>query len=297
MKDGLFFLGIFVLIFVLWVATGGPSRPISLAGPYLNPIQTTGTTAQPYGDPSKFSSINSTVTLGPGGVSATPNTSNASGGVTLSHDTSGATNSDPDQEYIIINVSGGLKESVSTAGWKLASRSNGDSTAFPQGAEIPRSGRINALAAIVLHPGDQAIVTTGRSPVGLSFRENACTGYFEEHQDFHPALTQNCPTASQEFARFFEGSDNDDACISALRSIPYCGTETSSASRVSASCSTFIDDRINYNGCVDAHAKDPGFLGTTWRIFLGYRSELWARSRETITLLDAQGKVIDSLSY
>lgn len=296
MKDGFFFVGIFILLFVVWVASGGPSRPISFAGPYLSPIHTTGATAQPYGDPTKFSSINSSVTVGAGGVSVA-NTAPAAGAVTLSRDTSGAASSDPDEEYVIVSVSAGASGTISTAGWKLMSRETGEGALFPQGTEVPRSGRVNVLSPIVLHPGDQAIVATGRSPVGISFRENACTGYFEEHQDFHPALSMSCPTPSQEYATFYEGSDRNDACLSYVRSIPYCGTETRSSTDVPNSCESFVDEHLNYNGCADAHAKDAGFLGTTWRIFLGSRSELWKRSRETIVLLDAQNKVIDSLSY
>lgn len=297
MQDGFFFLGIFILLFVVWVATGGPMRPISFAGPYLNPIHTTGTTAQPYGDPSQYSSINSTVTVGLNGVNASPNTSASAGAITLSRDTSGAMSTDPDQEYVVINVSAGASGNVSTAGWKLVSRTSGDGASFPQGAEVPVSGRVNALSAILLHPGDQAIVATGRSPVGISFRENECTGYLEEHQDFHPALSMNCPTPSQEFSSYYAKSDDNGSCAAFVRSIPYCGTETPSSANISSSCQDFVDERLNYNACVNTHHADPGFESTVWRIFLGQNDELWGRSHETIALLDAQGKVIDSLTY
>lgn len=295
MKDGVFFLGIFILLFVVWVASGGPSRPISFAGPYLNPIQTTGTTAQAYGDPSKFSSINSDVTIGAGGVTATGGGAKP-GVVRLSRDLTGARNTDPDEEYLMITVSSSAGGPVSTAGWKLVAK-DGGSASFPQGAEVPRSGRVNSLTAITLRPGDQAIVTTGRSPVGISFRENMCTGYFEEHQDFHPSLAMNCPTPSQEYGDYYGDNDENDFCLTYIRSIPYCSTETSASGDASSACRNFVEDHLNYNGCFDAHQKDSGFLSSTWRIFLGKNDELWRQRQETITLLDADNKVIDSITY
>ncbi len=296
MKDGVFFLGILILFFVVWVASGGPSRPISFAGPYLNPITTSGTTAQPYGDPAKFSSINSTVTVGPNGVDTTSNSPSA-GTVTLSHDLSGVTSTDPSSEYIAISVAAGSGASVSTAGWKLVSKANNAAAALPQGTEVANSGRVNTLSPITLRPGEQAIVTTGRSPVGISFRENKCTGYFEEHQDFHPSLMMSCPTPSQEFSRFYTGDDTNDRCINYVRSIAYCSTEVYGDPDTSSSCEDFVEEHLNYNSCVAAHKGDADFSGTVWRVFLGQRNELWRRDRETITLLDAQNRVIDSISY
>ena len=141
------------------------------------------------------------------------------------------------------------------------------------------------------------IVTTGRSPVGISFKENKCAGYFEENQDFNPSLQTNCPTASQEFSRFYNGEDDKGTCVAYVRSIPYCATETRASNNVSSSCENFVEKHLNYNGCVDTHKADPDFLGSTWRVFLGQREELWRSNRETITLLDGQNKVIDSITY
>ena len=298
MRGELFgFIGILILIFVLWISTGGPSRPISFSGPYLNPIKTTGTTAQPYGDPSKFSSINSNITVGVSGVDVTAGTSAFSGEIAFSSDYYGATQTNPEKEYVVITLSPGTTRTISTAGWKIISRESGNKGAFPQGAEIPRSGRVNTLAPLLLHAGDKIIIMTGRSPVGVSFRENKCTGYLEEHQDFHPSLSQNCPTPSEEFSRYYRGGDTDGTCATYINSIPYCATETSLYGTISSSCENFVEDHLNYNSCVDAHKNDADFKTNTWRVFLEKHSELWRASRETITLLDANNKVIDSIMY
>lgn len=289
-------IGIFILMFVLWAATGGPSRPISFSGPYLNPITNTGTSAQPYGDPTKFSSINAGVTVGVNGVDI-QNASTARTSVSFSRDLSGATQTDPKNEYVVINVASSLTTPLSTAGWKIVSKETGGGAPFPQGIETARSGRVNALTPITLKGGDQVILVSGRSPVGVSFKENKCTGYFEEQQDFRPALAQNCPTGSEEFNAYYEGRDDNGSCISHIRSIPYCSTETRIESNVSSSCENFVETHLNYNGCVAFHQNDTNFAGNTWRVFLGSRDELWRQTRETITLLDAENKVIDSITY
>lgn len=301
MNDFFLFIGIIMLIFVVWASTGGPTRPISFGGPYLAPITEPGQGAEAYGTPGAFGGATSGITIGGYGVSvstgaggSTPSSA-ASGQVSLLKDPGGAKETDADEEYLIIMVSLNETEPVSTAGWKLVSKETGKGGAFPQATELPESGRVNVLSPILLSPGDSAYVVSGRSPVGVSFRENKCTGYFEEHQDFHPALSQNCPTPYQEYVEHTGGDEN--ACATYVRSIPYCETEGTAQGNPGGSCEDFIDEYLNYNGCVDAHANDTDFTARTWRIFLGKSDELWKGKNETIMLLDAEGKVIDSLSY
>src|SRR3989338_8716898 len=35
-KDSLFFIGVFIFIFVAWLVTGGPTRPLTFSGPLLS---------------------------------------------------------------------------------------------------------------------------------------------------------------------------------------------------------------------------------------------------------------------
>ncbi len=294
--DFIYFLGIIAVIFAVWVASGGPSRPISFAGPFLRPIGTTATTAQPYGDPNQYQPVQGTswIPFIGNNPSIPGDGSTYRGVVTLSRDTTGPKNSDPKTEYVTIQASFQASEPISTLGWKLVSSETKTTASFPQGAELVRSGKVNTLSAIVLRPGDQAIVTSGRSPVGVSFRENLCSGYLEEHQNFIPALSLQCPSPSQDFSRM-EGTD--DQCLSYLRTFPRCETDTTYNNDVSSSCESFVDDYVNYNGCMDLHDRDSGFLTSTWRVYLGSSSQLWKSERETIMLVDAEGKTIDALSY
>ncbi len=296
--DLFLFVGIFLLFFVIWVAGGGPNRPISFAGPYLRPISGPGQTAEAYGDPSGYAGFSTGISIGgfganisSGGTGGTyaPGASGNASLVSLVPDPYGAKETDEDKEYLTLNAYG----SVPTAGWKLVSKKTGRGVPFPQAAELPQSGRVNVLSPITFEAGDTAIIVSGRSPIGISFKENKCTGYFEERQDFRPPLTQACPTAYQEYERFYD--DEDERCLAYLRTIPYCASEASGSA--SASCEAFAQDYLNYNGCVDAHENDSDFEGRTWRLFLGQGSELWQKSGETVLLLDAEGKVVSEFSY
>jgi hypothetical protein len=293
--DFIFFLGILILFFAFWLTSGGPNSPLSFSGPFLRPITQTATTAQPYGDNNQFQSIQGTswlpTFLGGSGSEAGDASSNR-GSVTLGRDASGAKATNESREYVTISVSYGAS-AVSTAGWKLSSKESGVSVPFPGGTEVARAGRVNALSTIELRPGDQVIVVSGRSPVGASFRENACTGYLEEHQNFTPALTLQCPSAYQEYREI----ENDDECSSYFTGFPLCASESTYQSDPPTSCEEFAEEHLNYNACVAAHEDEQSFRSGTWRVYLGASDELWGNDHDTILLLDAEGKTIDTLAY
>lgn len=266
-NDLLFFVGMILIFFLVWVSGGGPNRPASFSGPYLN-------------------GANLPTTPGSSGTSGSP--------VTLVNDPLSAKATNENKEYVTLFASPASGQGVSLAGWKIASASSKVSVAIPYGTNLPRSGSVNTLAPITLSPGDQAIIVSGRSPVGSSFRENKCTGYLEERQDFTPALSQSCPTPYEEMQRFSD--DTSEKCATYVRSISYCSSETPSGNPGS-SCEEFVDERLNYNGCVDAHKNDPDFYKPTWRIYLGQDDELWKANTERIDLINASGTVVGSLSY
>ena len=294
-NDFIYFLGILMVLFAVWVYSGGPDRQISFTGPFLKPISSTATTAEAYGNPNQYQPLQIGSWSPFGSSGNTRKNSPYAGLVTFSKDTTGVTQSDEHKEYVVLFVSTSAKEPISTNGWRLVSTQTGASASFPQGTELPRSGKVNALSSITLRPGDQATVVTGRSPVGVSFRENMCTGYFAEHQTFYPSLSLACPSAYQELTRF---SDSDDeACQTYVRSFGQCRSATTSSGSASNSCESFVDDYLNYSGCADAHNRDQGFYAPAWRIYLGERDELWNKRSDTILLLDASGNTIDALSY
>lgn len=316
MHDSWFFIGVFVFIFLVWVATGGPMHPIAFTGPRLaEPGQLGGGTylslpRAPYGIggtdislPGSSSGGNvpsdsgtSVPTFVGGSTFGSPSTYR--GIVSMSHYVSGAGSADPENEYIEISVSSSSNVPVDLSEWSLQSDASGASALIPKGTEVPTSGVINAAQDIVLSPGDRAIVISGQSPIGASFRENKCIGYFSTFQNFSPPLPQNCPAPSDELASLYgTGYIRDAACIDYVNKLSRCQVTLSPPVTASSQCQSFLVKYLNYNGCVDAHRNDPDFKGTTWRIYLGRTNSMWRTQRELVKLLDVKGNTVDAFSY
>jgi len=322
MSDGVFIVGFILFFFAAWVASGGPSKPISFAGPYITPITTTGITQNGYGEQVKGNvnigaarsdlfSIQQAVTNLKNDVQdaklfGTP--SPYRGMVTISWGNNfGAT--DPDQEYVTIKVSNNALPNIPISGWRLISVSDDRSGTIPQGQEL-LSRTSGATAPIVLHPDDVAIIVTGESPVGVSFRENECIGYYTQNKNFYPSLSQSCPDPRDDFDTFYTGNIYKDGdCQTFVSSVNRCDLPNESGAHLSSSCYAFIDKYLNYQGCVAAHRGDERFWGSTWRIYLGRTQikgnhtdtrrygELWKSSKEAIKLVDQNGKTVDLYTY
>lgn len=307
-SDGIFFLGVLVFFFILWYATGGPSKPISFAGPYITPITDVDTVQQGYGEGGSFGSagggnvwtnimnIESSIASlqrRSSDIRAYGEASPYEGQVTVTG-TGGVYSEDEDLEYVTLRASG--DQAVDITGWRLVSGASGKSARIPEGAALPRSGRVNDTGPIVLAPGEEAIVVTGDSPKGVSFKENMCTGYFAQNQDFYPVLSAQCPYAYDEFDRFFTGNElRDDRCYERVRSAQTCRTPDDN--NVSRACEQLIDDYLTYNGCVNKHRYDSRFPGRTWRVYLERSGELWKSSRDAVKLVDKEGRTVDLYTY
>lgn len=327
-QDAYFFLAIFLFIFVAWVATGGPQKPISFAGPFITPVTTYNDEQQAYGGhnfwdvavndadswfwhPGKSTGANTDTQKGLWDVQdnltdlqkdlqasrlfGTPSV--YEGKVTLSAGTAALAETDEDQEYVTISLSGSAKESVAISGWKIVSTRSRATATIPNGTVLYKSGSVNNTEPITLAPGERAVVVTGRSPAGVSFKENACTGYLEERQDYYPRLSTSCPAPSADFDRFYDGAARDyQTCKTAVRSLPRCETPSSS-NGVSSTCFQFMRKYLTYNGCITYHANDRNFWGRTWRVYLGKSDALWPAKNDTLKLLDGNGYTVDIYSY
>ena len=317
MHDAWFFIGVFVFIFLIWVATGGPLHPIAFTGPRLSQPGALGggTYLQlpraPYGvGGNNISLPGSSSGESSGSSSDIPQPSSIGGStfgplspyrniVRMSHYVSGAGSLDPTNEYIEISVAQNAGVPIDVSGWRLVSDVSGSMTAIPKGTEVPISGTVNASENIVLAPGTRAMIVSGRSPIGASFRENKCIGYFSTFQRFYPQLPQNCPTPSNELSSFYgDGYVRDPVCVEYVNNnISRCQVMLSPPTRVSGACQNFMVKYFHYNGCVDAHKNDVDFEGDTWRIYLNRTTSLWRAKREIVKLLDINGKTVDAFSY
>ncbi len=327
MEDGFFIIGVFVFMFILWLATGGPTHPLSFAGPVLHTTISSGGNARYNGSgafrvsyfPStnkkqstprasneqieqKISQVSRQVRELSNGVSnavlfGTP--SPYKGEVFLNHFVWGAGSSNPNREYVVLHVSSDAPHSVDISGWSLESGTTGKKAIIPKGTEVPRSGIINAGAPIIISPGDKAIISSGQSPIGASFEENVCTGYLAQYQSFYPQLPRICPTPESELRKFYRPQpySRDLACITKVQNIQRCTLVGTIPQGLTTSCSTLLTTYMNYNGCTNAHEHDVGFLGDTWRVYLGRTNNMWRARYETVKLLDAHGKTVDMFSY
>lgn len=313
MHDAWFFIGVFVFIFLIWIATGGPLHPIAFTGPRLaEPGALGGGTylqlpRAPFSIGAQDTSLPGS-SSGGGSVSQSPQ--GFTGGTTfgtpspyrnlvwMNHSVSGAGSVDPGKEYLELSVAQDAGIPVDLSEWTLVSEASGNALPIPKGTEVPTSGVINAAQDIVLSPGERAIIVSGTSPIGASFRENKCTGYFSSFQSFYPTLPQNCPAPTSELASFY-GPDyiRDSFCINYVNTLSRCQVALSPPVGSSGTCQATLVKYFNYNGCVAAHRNDTDFLGDTWRIYLGRSGSMWRTQNEVVKMLDVNGKTVDAFSY
>ena len=232
----------------------------------------------------------------------------------------------PYEEYITIENRG--EAAVDITGWQLRNgkdkrpyytsgslqRFSADIALIPQAARlIDPTGNVS-LGNVVLERGEKAIVTTAlpgtQSPYKLhSFKENICSGYLENMEEyaFTPPLNQNCPRPASE-----RGQENlEPSCRDLISTLSSCREPRFDAKdikgepcnncvngkRVSSQCYAFIQEHFTYRGCVAYHKNDPDFSGRTWRVFLGRGWEMWAEDYESIELFNNLGQLVDYESY
>lgn len=205
----------------------------------------------------------------------------------------------PSEEYVTLSADYQNSAPISLAGWTLQSAVTGARVPLPQGASLFVSGVVNSASAISLDPGASAIVVTGPSPVGTSFRENKCIGYLNEMQPFKPELDRSCPSGQDELPLDAENIRTyGDECIDYVKTLQQChfpGLDP--APLASPACKQFLLNHFSYNGCVQAHKLDVGFYSKSWRLYLGVGANLWRDTHDVVRLLDDQGRTVDVLTY
>lgn len=318
-SDGVFFVGILLFFFLLWFVSGGPTRPISFAGPYITPITDTGTVQEGYANDSAWFGFGSSFEgkwfgsdpMGGGSSANTQSEIRRLEGLVSDLQTFGesspyrnqvsitgvSSSVDVDNEYITIQLSRSAPSPVTVSGWRVRSDATRNSATIPSGTELPKSG-VNSVAPITLQPGDTLTLTTGDSPIGVSFRENTCVGYFAQRQSFVPSLQSSCPSPLDEFERYYEGNKlADDECYDYVRSLEQCTAVPNPPSDLSRACRELVDERLDYSGCVATHRNDADFSDSRWRAYLERSGTLWKTSREAIKLIDNNGKTVDLYTY
>ncbi|MFA6269636.1 MAG: hypothetical protein WC657_00280 [Candidatus Paceibacterota bacterium] len=215
---------------------------------------------------------------------------------------SGLRGNDPNQEYLNLSVNIKKDETIKITGWYLKSAITGYYAIIGRASLLPFPFT-KTESDVVLQQNDRVILTKGFSPIGVSFRTNKCTGYFEENRTFTPNLPLQCPLPkSEKLPNFSSVYDRNDECLTIIERIGRCTTKDSEFIRelpdtVPSSCKNYITTQINYNTCVAKHFSDTDFPGNEYRIFLNKFGPLWRTSHDTINLHDENGLIVGTITY
>lgn len=216
---------------------------------------------------------------------------------------SGLRGTDPNKEYISLSTNLEKNETIKITGWFLKSEVTGYYAMLGKVALLPFPFT-KTESDIYLQYRDRAIITKGFSPIGISFRTNKCTGFFEENRNFTPSLPLQCPRPIDEdyLPKFSDVLDRNDECLNIIKRISRCTTKGNEFVRdlpdtVSSACKNYITTQINYNTCVARHFSDTDFPGKEYRIYLNKFGPLWRTTHDTINLHDENGLIVDTISY
>lgn len=321
MSDLWWFIAIMTALGFIWYATGGPSRPESWSGPFIEPPSPIGT-GEIYGAGHTPSSPPRTMPPNPSnGLKEPPAIARSPWYDQVSIDAgNGQYEIQPNQEYIILEANYDNPKPITVTGWSVTNgKSRLASRSGPDGVVIPRAVRLfignmanTATVPITLAPGGRLVLTTGRMPnsdpyaINANFLTNKCTGYLESlpQYNFTPALSRSCPSPSKEP----DIKNLENECYNFASYLSSCHTPRierdadgyefiDGVTGLSSNCRAYLLDHFNYNSCVKWHEQDPNFYGTEWRVFLNRTWELWAPNRERITLYDQSGKIVSESTY
>lgn len=263
---------------------------------------------------------NSLIDLGQGGSTNSPRS-----GTTINKNSSpyaakvsllkgNVSTAQPYEEYVTIRNSG---EPVNITGWVLTNNKgtkpientgnsyfypSGDVAVIGQGTEFLNPNGKQVASNIILGKGETAYVTTGGPftqysfSIPTSFKENICTGYLKVYP-FTPSLSKACPYAKNDP----KINTVTDQCYDYMSRLSRCEDperdDKKKFDEQTSVCKNFMKVRFNYPSCVAIHQYDADFEQKKWRIFLGKGREMWATRRETITLYDKSGLIVDQVVY
>ena len=192
-------------------------------------------------------------------------------------------------EYVTI----GIRETnvpINLTGWSIVSRVTGRRATIGNASPFPKNQPEQPL---VVSSNQDIIIVSGTSPIGESFRLNACTGYFENKQNFVPDLPEECPRI--DIDTLPKSMRNNNICMGYVGSFFACESPTNNPpDNLPNSCHQFVKNTLSYAGCTVLHQNDNDFYKSRWMVYLNSRTALWLDGGEKLDLLDAQGKLVST---
>ncbi len=93
-------------------------------------------------------------------------------------------------EYLSIYMTGDSAAPVTLSGWSIVSMTTGVRLVIPLATTPFLPGTPNRVDNVVLQSDGSALIFSGVSPIGVSFRENQCTQYLPNMQSYGACANQ-----------------------------------------------------------------------------------------------------------
>lgn len=213
-----------------------------------------------------------------------------------------------DREYVLIQAASNNAEAISITGLTLRGKVSRTEGTIGRGWTLYTPGNTGEGEVVSLIPGARAYILSARAPIGVTtesppgrggFQLNACTGYFAQSRAIYPGLPIACPHPAQEPLPLPPNALSK-TCYDYLKTLRRCTVPPATVPTnlvADGNCQAHLFNKINYNQCVVYHKDEPNFYRGEWRLYLGRDTELWRDSKETVELLDTEGRLIDARTY
>lgn len=150
------------------------------------------------------------------------------------------------------------------------------------------------LDPIMLRPRERVIISAGKQAKNMNFRENMCTGYFDETEQFSPGLSHRCPMPDTRTLH-----NLSDQCVRVIAGIGGCrtGPLPEFVDPTRPECVEYIAQNFNYAGCVANYKSRPDFYNDQWLVWMQRTILFFNKRFDTVTLKDREGKIVDAYQY
>ena len=206
-----------------------------------------------------------------------------------------------DREFVTIRYqspvtlpNSNIPVALDVSGWRIGTER--ESELIPKALNIPELDVTER--DIILPLGGDVVMVSGTPSYQKNFRENQCVGYFNQAHSFTPSLSNACVDDNPNRAVLLEMGLNG-ACIDAIHGISACRTPIGPffVDAIKEACIEYMNQNLNYVGCVRNFRDTRLFFRDTWRVKLGRSRKLFDPLHDTVLLHDENGLIVDRFEY